>query len=314
MRLYENSFDRHYDEFRTLYYPVDYRGNLEMEAIWRAQGGMLDDMRAAIIRAVDNNFIEKADAEALARLENYFYIIPDAHRSMDDLRALILSFYRGTRRFGEPEIREIFGAFTNGKIDVSFLDGNVTVKITHELSERFNLKDCEFILRKRIPAHLRLGLWDNILPIALINHNSMFFRDLRMAMRISNFAPVIRFNGERKFDGSWLFHQGIRGGRLRALSIGMRLGNASDMRAKDMRVDACFRTESATGAGVSVEVEVGARTDGSARQEKFGVWSGFGEKNALSGAVVMDSMWRFNGEVKFDGSRKFHAKIIQEEI
>ncbi len=152
------------------------------------------------------------------------------------------------------------------------------------------------------------------LLIRFPNRDDWFFRDFKVAMRISNFAPVIRFNGERKFDGSWLFHQGIRGGRLRALSIGMRLENTEEIRAEDMRVDAYFRTGSATGAGVSVEVEVGARTDGSARQEKFGVWSGFGEKNALSGAVVMDSMWRFNGEVKFDGSRKFHAKIIQEEI
>ena len=66
MRLYENSVPNTYDEIKT-WYPVWYRDVLEMDALWQALGSQLDKVRNGIIQAIDNNFIDRADTETLAK-------------------------------------------------------------------------------------------------------------------------------------------------------------------------------------------------------------------------------------------------------
>lgn len=101
MRLYDNAPSSAYEELKT-FYPVWYREVLEMDAIWHALGMHLDGLRDGVIKAVDNCFINTANEDTIAQLENFLYITYEGKRTIEERRALVASFfywerpYRGT--------------------------------------------------------------------------------------------------------------------------------------------------------------------------------------------------------------------------
>lgn len=207
MRLYENA-PSNFDEIKT-YYPVWYWDILEMAAIWKAMGKQLDEIRGGIIQVINNTFISTADPETLTKLEKFLYITYDGPRTVEERRALISSFFIGNGHIGEQELKEIVAAFTTGEISVVLVGGTIKISVTRELSDRFNLSDCLFIVEKRIPAHLGILFNDVLLPIRLINKESFKLLGLNIYIRFyngGNEVPIM-MNGQNLLDGTWRLNQ-----------------------------------------------------------------------------------------------------------
>jgi|GEM_PF-4151823 len=158
MRLFE--YDKSNFEQIKLYYQVWYWEVLEMVAIWSVMGKCLDDIRAGIIRLVDNSIVSTADAETLTRLEDFLYISYDGSRTLEERRAIILSFFTSSGHIGRKEIEEIIRAFVSGEISVELIGGTIYITLTREYAELYNLSDCLYIINRRIPAHLALMFED----------------------------------------------------------------------------------------------------------------------------------------------------------
>ena len=190
MRLYDNAYPSTYEEIKT-WYPAWYRDVLEMDALWRVWGGQLDEIQAGIIRAIDNNFIDYADAETLAKLETFFHITYDGPRTLTERRNMIKAIILGQGHVGQKEIKELIAVFTNGKIDVELIGGMVRITVTRDFGDNFNLYDCHFILDNRIPAHLALDMVDKLLPVSVFNENGFIFRDLKIALAVKNRSLIV---------------------------------------------------------------------------------------------------------------------------
>jgi len=232
MALFKNSFDSHYEELKT-FYPVWYRDVREMDAIWYAIGGMLDEIVAAMLQTLDNSFISRADCERLTQLEQWLQIPPNDERTLAERRHMLRTFFYGSGRIGRAEIIEIMSVFTTGDISVAFIKGYglmilfdgsrvfdgtfdfnqsepssdspavIVITVVRDLADRFNLKDSMFVLEKRLPAHLRVIFVDKLNPISFINKSRKVFR----SFAVQPFMDTITFNGKRQFDGSFYFDQ-----------------------------------------------------------------------------------------------------------
>lgn len=181
MRLYENSVPNTYDEIKT-WYPVWYRDVLEMDALWQALGSQLDKVRNGIIQAVDNNFIDRADTETLAKLEKFFRISYGSPRTIVERRNMLKAVKLGQNHIGQKEIKELISIFTNGKIDIALTQGTIEIAVTRDFSDKFNLYDCNSILSNKIPAHLRLSMIDKLLPAQIYNAHKFIFQKLKIIL------------------------------------------------------------------------------------------------------------------------------------
>jgi hypothetical protein len=174
MRLYEHAWPSKYEEIKT-WYPVWYREFLEMDALWRAFGGQLDEAQAGIVQAVDNNFIDFADAQALTRLESFLGIEYDGPRTPVERRNVLKAFVVGNGHIGQKQIKELVSAFTDGEIEIALAGGMVRVAVTRDFGDRFSLYDCHLVLDRRIPAHLALELVDRLVPVRAANRGLFAF-------------------------------------------------------------------------------------------------------------------------------------------
>ena len=161
MKLYENAPQSIYEEIKT-WYPAWYREVLEMDALWRTFGNQLEKIQNGIIQAVDNNFIDYADAQTISDLEHFFHVGYDGSRTLTERRNIIKAMFLGAGHIGRKEIIELMAVFTAGRAEVSFSDGAVQVAVTRAADEIFRVSDSYLALRDRIPAHLALGIVDSI--------------------------------------------------------------------------------------------------------------------------------------------------------
>lgn len=208
MKLYDNAYPSTYEEIKT-WYPVWYRDVLEMDALWRVWGGQLDAVQSGIIRAIDNNFIDYADAEALTKWEDFFHITYDSPRTLVDRRNLLKALLLGANHIGQKEIKEIISVFTNGEIDVQLNNGLIQITVTRDFGNNFNLYDCNYILGSKIPAHLGLDLVDQLLPVSAFTDNRFYLRDFKARLAVQNRCLIqdgIQLNGEKLLNGAWLLN------------------------------------------------------------------------------------------------------------
>ena len=160
MLIYENAFPSTYEEIKT-WYPVWYHEVLDMDALWQVFGGQLDEIQAGIVRAVDNNFIDFADARTITRLEDFLRIRHDSPLTLEERRNILRAFILGRGHIGRAEIKAIVGLFTDGATEVGFTQGGIiTVDITH--SGTVNFAGIYMVLGMRIPAHLALVFGENL--------------------------------------------------------------------------------------------------------------------------------------------------------
>jgi len=164
MLLYDNAHASNYDEIKT-WYPVWYLEILDMNVLLKIYGKQFDELQGDITQAVDNNFIDYADARTISELERFLRIRYDGQRTLDERRRVIKSFFIGGGRIGQHEIREIVSVFSeNMNTDVEFVPMSdaeasyviITVDITD--IENLSYSDITDALLRRLPAHLAFEL------------------------------------------------------------------------------------------------------------------------------------------------------------
>lgn len=151
--LYPNGFPSAYEELKT-FYPVFYRDVFEMDAIWRAAGGGLDEIEDGVDAVVNNNFVSLMDTDALAQMETFLGIPLNQKRTLEARRKLVASYFIGGNHIGAREIKDITRAFTEGTCEVSFVGGTVYIHVKSDIKDTPPEDDYYYILRKKIPAHL----------------------------------------------------------------------------------------------------------------------------------------------------------------
>ena len=157
--LYPNGFPSAYEELKT-FYPVFYRDVFEMDAIWRAAGGGLDEIEDGVDAVVNNNFVSLMDTDVLAQMETFLGIPLNQKRTLEARRKLVASYFIGGNHIGAREIKDITRAFTEGTCEVSFVGGTVYIHVKSDIKDTPPEDDYYYILRKKIPAHL--GVFTNI--------------------------------------------------------------------------------------------------------------------------------------------------------
>lgn len=155
--LYPNGFPSVYDELKT-FYPVFYRDVFEMDAIWRAAGGKLDEIEAGVDAAANDTFISMMDAAALSDMEAFLDIAPNKNRTLEVRRKLVASYFVGANHIGAPEIKELVRGYTGDTPEVKFSKGRIYVCISPPYESAFFSSDIIECLLRKIPAHLALSL------------------------------------------------------------------------------------------------------------------------------------------------------------
>lgn len=155
--LYPNGFPSVYDELKT-FYPVFYRDVFEMDAIWRAAGGKLDEIEAGVDAAANDTFISMMDAAALSDMEAFLDIAPNKNRTLEVRRKLVASYFVGANHIGAPEIKELVRGYTGDTPEVKFSKGRIYVCISPPDESAFFSSDIIECLLRKIPAHLALSL------------------------------------------------------------------------------------------------------------------------------------------------------------
>lgn len=135
--------------------PLYYLDVLEMRAILRAQGLLLDDVCDGMEKMVAVNFILTADEPTIRRWEKRLHINYKNHLTLDQRRHVVIGYIIGSGHIGEPEIREIIAQYTERHVDYSFMRGVITILIEGEIFDEDNLLDT---LLRRIPTHLGLDM------------------------------------------------------------------------------------------------------------------------------------------------------------
>ena len=86
--LYPNGFPSAYEELKT-FYPVFYRDVFEMDAIWRAAGGGLDEIEDGVDAVVNNNFVSLMDTDTLAQMETFLGIPLNQKHTLEARRIVL---------------------------------------------------------------------------------------------------------------------------------------------------------------------------------------------------------------------------------
>ena len=266
MRIYENAHLSTYDEFKT-WYPVWYQEIREMDAIWKTMGAQMDDIQASLIRLVDNNFIEFADAPTLTKFEEAFDVTHSIPRTLAERRAIILGFIRGRGSLGRPQIIDLLALFTQGVVRVEFIrPGFINVVVTRDFDDPFKPSDIHLILDGRIPAHLTLFVTDSPLPVRLVNQNRFSLNSLLMFnFAIRNItAPRLLDDGPTLLDGTWLLNglnsltQGpillTHGIGFPEFQVALTVRNSQRLAAQDVAFGT-YRLQNANNLGSSVLIK-----------------------------------------------------------
>ncbi len=155
--LYPNGFPSAYEELKT-FYPVFYRDVFEMDAIWRAAGGGLDEIEDGVDAVVNNNFVSLMDTDTLAQMETFLGIPLNQKRTLEARRKLVASYFIGGNHIGSPEIKDIVFRYTGVSPSVGFKNIRIYVKLFPKDNSTFLPSDVMECLKRKIPAHLSLSL------------------------------------------------------------------------------------------------------------------------------------------------------------
>lgn len=149
--LYPNGFPSAYEELKT-FYPVFYRDVFEMDAIWRAAGGGLDEIEDGVDAVVNNNFVSLMDTDTLAQMETFLGIPLNQKRTLEARRKLVALYFIGGNHIGSQEIKDIVFGYTGASSSVEFKNSRIYVKLFPNDNSTFLSSDVMECLKRKIPG------------------------------------------------------------------------------------------------------------------------------------------------------------------
>lgn len=302
MLIYENAPKSIYEEIKT-WYPLWYRDVLEMDALWRTWGNRLEEIQTGIIRSIDNNFIDYADAETISRIEKAFGISHEGPRSILERRNVLKAAFSNSGHIGRREIKSLISMLNSGEemeISVSLIAGAIEISVNREWGSSFNLYDAHVVLDHRIPAHLALSLVDITHPVIALNKNWIELIDISFNFRLKNPTAETEYpilDGNLDLDGSWLLNSKKARLALSDFAFSVRETNSSHVNFYGLDLLTSLQNDSQI----------------SAERVDFSAYSLHNE-NRISGKMYIEGTGKLNGEFNLDGSQVLDGNYILEEL
>jgi len=162
-QLLNNYYDTTYEEIVN-YVPDYYTEVKEMQAVYKAEGDLLDDIKDGIEKVFGDCFIDSADEATIAKLEQFLNIHMHGERSLDDRRRLVKSYYVGAGKMSASLLSDMIGTYTGAKSQCRFepcdIQGNNALYIDTERGAETSLyaSDIMALVRAKLPAHIAYQL------------------------------------------------------------------------------------------------------------------------------------------------------------
>lgn len=302
---------------------LNYANSPEMVSIQRALTAAMGDVWAAR----DGFAAQLSPATAtwgLPAWEAALALVPQDRADLDARRRAILAKLRGAGTSTVERIRSVAEAQLGGEVWVTELAAEYRLEIwtrTTAVPEG-GIRALTDLLKELMPAHLRWSYGVEYLLEPFVNAPDEF--TLRRFIQSAafddrrNFPPIL-LDGSRRLDGSWLLDAAqksmfgfshftvsaaVAGLRDTLEQSGIVYGSALPEAAGQMALPS-FRARARI-ADNKMAVSF-PRLKLSSTMEK--------NRQSLSRATITtDSMWRLDGSVLLDGSRRLNAEIRQEDI
>lgn len=138
------------------YQPDYYKDSKVMDNINNANATELNLLNTAIINVYNNGFVDTADSDTLARLENELGLPIANNYNIDYRRTKIYSKKKGQGTITPIQIENIAESFENGNVDViqNYSNYSFTIKFVGSKGVPPNLDDLKNIIEELKPAHL----------------------------------------------------------------------------------------------------------------------------------------------------------------
>ena len=149
-------------EILKMKYPRFYDRVLEMQAILKAQGDILNEIQIAYEIILNDMFIIHMDENSVSILESFLNIIPASHQTLDERKKILIAHFKGFGKISSKAIREISKEY-NLEAETYFdeQDENlnfllrIKLRVPRNSDEISNYVDNIKILDIRLPAHLK---------------------------------------------------------------------------------------------------------------------------------------------------------------
>ena len=157
-----------------------------------------------------NGFIDYANEETVAKLENFLHIGLNKSRTLEERRRLVKSYFIGFGKISASLICQMMEAYTNAPVNCRLepfdAEGNHALYITMQQGAEaaLYLSVVQQLISLKIPAHIKYIF---AIEVMLDNRNleQMELQKLLLHTRVY-FWNQFYFDGTWKFDGSKLFN------------------------------------------------------------------------------------------------------------
>lgn len=308
--LRNNDFSSIYEEFKT-FYPVFYQNVFEMDSLWKTTGNKLDILMSDIDKVVSNNFISTADEKTVSALEKFLYI-PPQKATLDERRRLVKSLFQGSYRIGQNEIKNIVGQFTNGEISVVLVDGCVEIWVLRNETDVLSFTSSLFVLKRKMPAHLGVRLYDKAYPIVIKNIQACNIHRISFRLRSSYYDVATLFDGRHYLDGSFLLDSAPNKGiELERLTLSTSISNNSNIKSTVILAFPSIKNINTLKTATQCKVYTANIQNLDAKTE---IRVSAKNSYSISATISMDSIWTFDGTYSLDGERRLNSDEIRSEI
>ena len=161
--LFNDYYSSTYEEIVN-YSPDYYTEVKEMQAVYKAEGDLIDDVKDGIEKVFGNCFIDTADEATIAKMEAFLHIHMHGERSLEDRRRLVKSYYVGAGKISASLLSDIIGTYTGAESICKFepcdIQGNNALYIDSERGTEtsFYASDIMELIRAKLPAHIPFEL------------------------------------------------------------------------------------------------------------------------------------------------------------
>lgn len=172
---------------------------------------------------------------------------------------------------------------------------------------------------KNLRSHLDgVFYFSNVGPLLFHNPENLRLVSVRLPFFFSNMPnDVTLLNGRRTLDGSWLLDSTFRGVTFASFNIQLNLpepGNAMAAGSLLMPEMRLVNQNRSLWSGVTFASRLLNQNKGGSKS--LGLESRFvsGQPEEQGGSLTRDTMWRLDGGMSLDGSKKLNAAITTEEL
>ncbi len=276
----------------------------------------------AVERVLGRRFLAEADGAGLGVWERELGLFPKAGESLAARRARILAAWLRKPPYTLHWLRGwldgICGA-GNYSVDVQDYTINIVLEYDQLNEPDFLLREILELLRPLRPSQMLLrpamraaGVFPEYL------NQRLLLSSVQMPFFFSNMPnDITLLNGRRTLDGSWLLDSTFRGVIMQSVELILPcLEQFRPMAAGSLHMPEIKVANASRNVWPGVTFACRMLNQNAGGSKSLGINSSFasGQPEVQGGGLTRDTMWRLDGGLSLDGSKKLNAAIITEEL